>query len=143
MPGIWSISCCYGFGVGDAWSCCLPACAKISRVFFVRSSAARGLRRGCSMASGADGFAGLSAARGGGGVVAHPARTPTAIKGIEHRFMIRCRDEFPKTKLDFHSVEIPDAVLDPPLGRCRDSSRNKRVPVPEWLPSMAGLFLAI
>jgi hypothetical protein len=40
------------------------------------------------MASGAEGLAGLSAARGGGGAVAHPARSPTAIKGIEHRFMI-------------------------------------------------------
>jgi hypothetical protein len=41
------------------------------------------------MASGADGLAGLSAASGGGGAVVHPARMPTAIKGIEHRFMIR------------------------------------------------------
>ena len=86
------------------------------------------------MASGADGLAGLSAARGGGGATAHPARSPTAIKGIEDRFMIRCGDEFPKTELDFHWAEIPDALLCRPAARYRPQSRNRERLLPGLWP---------
>ena len=61
------------------------------------------------MACGADGLAGLSAVSVGGGAVAHPARTLTAINGMEKRFIIRCGDEFQEMEWHFHSAEIPDA----------------------------------
>ena len=94
------------------------------------------------MASGADGLAGSSAVSGGGGAVLHPARTPKAIKGIEHRFIIRCGDDFPKTELDFHSAEILDASLDRLPGRYRDSKRNKREPALERRLLTVSQFLA-
>src|SRR3984893_5165744 len=140
MPGIWSIWCGCGVGVGDAcwrgicmprmfcicwpcwppetgplWShccCCLAACARIWRLLFVRSSTPRALRRGLAVASGANGLAGLSAVSGGGGAVAQPAKSPTATNSIEYRF-IMCRDDrFQKLDLGFHSAEILDALLD-------------------------------
>src|SRR5271166_1126193 len=111
--------------------CSLAACARIWRLFFVRSSTPRALRRDLTAASGADGFAGSSAVSGGGGAVAQPARSPKATRGMEYRFII-CRGDR-RLEVVFHSAEIRDALLDRLAGRYRPLSRNR-----ELLPAGSG-----
>ena len=112
---------------GPRWShccCCLAACARIWRLFFVRASTPRALRSGRIGASGAEGFAGLSALIAGRGAVAQPARRPKATNGREYRFMIFRGDPFQKLELDSHRAEIPDALLARLVGRYRLRFRN-------------------
>ncbi len=95
------------------------------------------------MASGADGLAGLSAVSCGGGAVAHPASRPTAINGIEHRFIGRCGGEVPETKMDFHLVGILDVLRDRQPARCRQQARNKLGPLRASPQTGENSFLAI
>jgi hypothetical protein len=131
---------------GPLWShccCSLAACARIWRLFFVRPSTPRALRDGCIGASGDDGFAGLSALSGGGGVVAQPTRRPKAINGMEYRFIFCPCDRFQKLELEFHSAEIRDVLLDRPAGRYRPLSRNRELRPPGSEPPMEKQISAI
>jgi hypothetical protein len=129
MPGMFFICwpCCSP-ETGPLWShccCCLAACARIWRLFFVRSSTPRALRKGLTVASGADGLAGLSAVNGGDVAVAQPAKRAKATSSIEYRFIICRGDRFQKTDLGFHLAEILDALLDRLPGRYRPRSPNR------------------
>src|SRR5271166_304805 len=147
MPGMFCVPwSCLSPETGPLWSpccCSLAACARIWRLFFVRSSTPRALRRGLGAASGADGFAGSSAVSGGGGAVAQPARRPKATKGMEYRFIICRGDRFQELELEFHSAEIRDALLDRLAGRYRSRSRNRELLPPGSGPLMEKKISAI
>ena len=64
---------------GRAWA----ACARLWCTFWVSASGARVCGRGGVLAAGARGLAGLSAPRGGGGLLAQPARKLKAKRGIK------------------------------------------------------------
>jgi hypothetical protein len=89
MPGIWPVCSSLGAGLGDG--SLLAACARISRVRFVRLSGRSASEIEPTAASGADGLAGLSAVSGGE-VGAHPASEPNATSNIKRRFIAEHRD---------------------------------------------------
>ena len=91
----------------------------------MRSSAARALRIGRTVASAAVGLVGLSAVSGGGGVVAQPARKLKATSTKEYRFIVRCADGFGETELEFHSAETPDALPGHRAAQRKRSTPNK------------------
>src|SRR6202049_798710 len=106
-------------------------------------STPRALRSGRIVASGADGFAGLSAVSGGGGAVAQPAKRPKATNSIEYRFIICRGDRFQKLELKFHSAEILGVLLDRLAGRYRPQSRNRKLLRPGSRPLMERRISAI
>ena len=84
MPGmacIWRS--CNAPEPGPLWSPGGPACARLWCTFWVSASGARVCGRGGVLAAGARGLAGLSAPRGGGGLLAQPARKLNAKRGIK------------------------------------------------------------
>src|SRR5271166_1975162 len=145
MPGMFCVPwSCLSPEAAPLWSpccCSLAACARIWRLFFVRSSTPKALRRGLTAPSGADGFAGSSAVSGGGGAVAQPARRPKATRGMAYRFIICRGDRF--QKLEFHSAEIRDALLDRLAGRYRPLYRNRELLPPGSGPLMEKKISAI
>src|SRR6266481_2884077 len=146
MPGMsWICWPCCSPETGPLWShccCCLAACAKIWRLFFVRSSTPRGLRRGRTVASGADGLAGSSAVSGGGGAVAQPAKRLKATNS-EYRFIFCRGDRFQKLEVEVHLAEIRDVLLDRLPGRYRPRSRNTELLRPVSGPLMGQRISAI
>ena len=146
MPGMFCICwpCCPP-ETGPLWShccCCLAACARIWRLFFVRASTPRALRKCLTVASGADGLAGLSAVSGGGGAVAQPVRRPKAINRIEYRFII-CRVAFQWMELAYRLFGIPGVGLDRLAARYRPRSRNRELLRPGSGPPMEKQLSAI
>jgi hypothetical protein len=83
------------------------------------------LRKGRTVVSGAEAFAGSSPVSGGGGAVAQPARRPKASNGTEYRFILCPGDRFRSWNRRFHSAEMPDlGSLDSVSAIAEESKRS-------------------
>ena len=117
---------------GPLWSpafCAWAACARLWRVRSVRASRPKLCGKGRVRAAGARGLAGLSAPRGGGGLLAQPARRLKTKKGIKTGRAIYFRDDgvaFRPAGQAFRRAGTPGGAPGRRPARCKPRSRNRR-----------------